>query len=316
MTFKLFLASDIHGSNKCYKKFLNAAKFYGAQVLVLCGDIAGKALIFILKRPDGTYWCNNLGREVVLNSEEQLLALRKEIDDSGYYSYVCDLSEYNTFARDIQKQDSLLMDLIYQRMKEWIELAEVRLQGSDVEVYILPGNDDPPRIDELFERCKKVINPEGKVLKIKEDHEMIASGYVNMTPWKAPRDIEEGELLKKLESMAAKLEHPERSIFALHAPPIGTNLDLAPKLDETFKPKTVMGQIELTHVGSSSVRKVIQVYQPLLSLHGHVHESKAVHKIGRTLCVNAGSEYENGILKGALISLAKNKVENYYLTAG
>ena len=316
MTFNIFLASDIHGSDKCYKKFLNAPSFYGAQVLVLCGDLTGKALVFLVKERDGTYWCDYFGEEVRLENEEKMLELKKKIDDSGYYSYVCERNEFEAeLAHDERSKDRLLHGLIHKRMAEWVELADKRLAGKGVEFYMLPGNDDPFNIDEVFEGDHIAKNPEGKVLEIREGHEMIATGYVNMTPWKAPRDIPEEELMKKLQGMASSLRKPERAIFSLHPPPYNTNLDLAPKLED-FKPKTVLGQMEFEHVGSRSVRRIIEDYQPIASLHGHVHESKAVSRIGRTLCFNAGSEYENGILRGVLITVSDKKVENYFFTAG
>lgn len=315
MAFKLFLASDIHGSNRCYKKFLNSAKFYGAEVLVLCGDITGKALMFIIKKPDGTYWANYLGNEQDLKTENEMLTLKNQIDDSGFYTYIIEQQDYEKISQDLQTQNNLLMECIHQRMKEWITLANTRMANSGIEVYILPGNDDPFRIDDAFEDSKIAVNPEGKVLTIKDGHEMIATGYANMTPWKAPRDVEDTVLSEKLLTMAKQLLNPETAIFALHPPPYGTTLDYAPLLDETLKPKTVVGQVEVTHVGSHAVRKLIEEYQPLLGLHGHVHESKAVQKIGRTMCFNAGSEYGTGILKGALITISK-KIENYAFTTG
>jgi len=316
LTFNIFLASDIHGSNKCYKKFLNAPSFYGAQVLVLCGDLTGKALVFLVKERDGTYWCDYFGEELRLENEEKMLELKKKIDDSGYYSYVCERSEFEAeLAHDEGSKERLLRELIRKRVAEWVELANKRLAGKGVDFYMLPGNDDHFDIDEVFEGDHIAKNPEDKVLEIREGHEMIATGYVNMTPWKAPRDIPEEELMKKLQAMASSLRKPERSIFLLHAPPYNTNLDLAPKLED-FKPKTVLGQIEFEHIGSKSVRKIIEDYQPIASLHGHVHESKGVSRIGKTLCFNAGSEYENGILRGVLITISDKRVDNYFFTAG
>jgi Icc-related predicted phosphoesterase len=316
MTFKLFLASDVHGSSKCYRKFLNSAKFYGADVIVLCGDITGKALIFIIKRPDGSYWANYLGSEYQVKSEHEMLTLKNQIDDAGYYTYIMEQQDYETIRQDSETQHNMLMNCISERVKEWISLTNTRMANSGVEVYVLPGNDDPYGIDPAFQDSKIAVNPEGQVLKIMEGHEMIATGYANMTPWKAPRDIEDTVLYEKLTSLAGQLENPEEAIFTLHPPPYGTSLDYAPLLDETLKPKTVVGQVEVTHVGSHAVRKLIEEYQPMLGLHGHVHESKAVQKIGRTLCFNAGSEYGTGILKGTLMTVSKRKVENYAFTTG
>ncbi|MDG6933478.1 MAG: metallophosphoesterase [Nitrososphaerota archaeon] len=316
MTFNIFLASDIHGSDKCYKKFLNAPSFYHAQVLVLCGDLTGKALVFLIQERDGSYWCDFFGEELRLENKDKMMELKKKIDDSGYYSYVCERSEFEAeLGHNKIAQDRLLHELIKNRMAEWVEMADKRLSGKDVELYMLPGNDDPFNVDEVFEGNHVAKNPEGAVLEIREGHEMLATGYVNMTPWKAPRDIPDEELMVKLQGMASQLRHPARAIFTLHPPPYNTNLDLAPALED-FKPKTVLGQMEFEHVGSRSVRKIIEEYQPLTSLHGHVHESKAMSKIGRTLCFNAGSEYENGILRGVLLTVSENKVENYFFTAG
>ena len=284
--------------------------------MILCGDITGKAVVFIVKKADGTYWANFLGNQYALQHDKEMLTLKKQIDDCGYYTYICSQEELDDLNGSRSKQDSVLLDLIQQRTKEWVVEAESRLATSGVELYVLPGNDDPLIIDEAI-KSSFVVNPEGRVLEIADGHEMIATGYTNMTPWKAPRDIEDEDLRKRIASMASQLKHPKSAVFALHAPPFGTNLDMAPTLDATFRPKTIAGGVvEIGHVGSKAVRELVQEYQPLLGLHGHVHEAKAVNKIGRTLCFNAGSEYESGTLRGALISMSMEKVENYILTAG
>jgi len=65
-----------------------------------------------------------------------------------------------------------------------------------------------------------------------------------------------------------------------------------------------------------AVREAIEKYKPLLGLHGHIHESRGVVNIGRTLCINPGSEYGEGIIRGAIVDLAKDKVLSYQLTSG
>jgi hypothetical protein len=64
------------------------------------------------------------------------------------------------------------------------------------------------------------------------------------------------------------------------------------------------------------VRKAIEKFQPLLGLHGHIHESRSAEKIGRTLCVNPGSEYGEGVMRGVVIELEENKVKDYAFTQG
>src|ERR1700760_1547096 len=62
-------------------------------------------------------------------------------------------------------------------------------------------------------------------------------------------------------------------------------------------------------VGSTAVRKIIEHYQPLLAVHGHIHESGGERRIGDTLCINPGSEANHGILRGYLIDIGKKGVE-------
>lgn len=313
---KIFHASDIHGSDKCFRKFLNAAKVYGVDVIIMGGDITGKMLVPIVELSDGTYKTEFMGSEVNIMTQNELMNMRKLIADSGGYPYVCDRDEYDKLKNDKSYLDRVFKEQIIRRVEEWINLAEERLRGSGVEVYIMPGNDDYLEIDDVLNKSDFVINPDGKVVEIEGKYEMISSGFVNMTPWKAPRDIPDEKLEEILEALVSKVRELNTSIFNLHAPPYNTQIDLAPLLDSTLKPVMSGGELVMTHVGSIAVRKVIEKYQPLLGLHGHIHESKGVVKIGRTLCINAGSDYSSGNLHGALITLEDGKVKNYMLTLG
>ena len=71
-------------------------------------------------------------------------------------------------------------------------------------------------------------------------------------------------------------------------------------------------------VGSVAVRDSINKHQPLLSVHGHIHESRGIRKMGRTLALNPGSVYGDGVLQGAVIELdaKKAKVSRYLLVNG
>jgi len=148
---------------------------------------------------------------------------------------------------------------------------------------------------------------------------MLSLGYSNMTPWRCARDIEEDELAKKINDLARKISDMNMAIFNIHVPPHGTPIDEAPELDENLRPKLAPGgEVMKRPVGSTAVRSAIEKYQPMLGLHGHVHESRGFVKIGRTLCVNPGSEYTEGILRGVLIQidLKKKKVGDFLFTSG
>jgi len=313
---KIFHASDIHGSDKCFRKFLNVPKAYGVDVIIMGGDITGKMLVPIVEQENGSYKTEYMGNEVEIKSQEELKNITKLIADAGGYPYVCTKDEYVRLKNDSAYLDRVFKGQIVKRVEEWVRLAEERLKGTNVEVYIMPGNDDYPEIDEVLNKSGFVINPDGKVVEIGGRYEMISTGYVNMTPWKAPRDIPEEKLEEILEGLISKVKNLSDSIFSLHAPPYDTPIDLAPLLDNTFKPVLAGGELVMTHVGSIAVRKAIEKYQPLLGLHGHIHESKGVVKIGRTLCLNAGSDYQAGNLQGALITLEDGKVKSYMFTVG
>ncbi|MEM3905354.1 MAG: metallophosphoesterase [Nitrososphaerota archaeon] len=313
---KIFHASDVHGSEKCFRKFLNVPKVYGVDVIIMGGDITGKMLVPIVEQGDGSYKTEYMGSELVLKSQDEVEKITKLIADAGGYPYICTVDEYDKLKNDPAYLDRIFKNQIVKRVEEWVNLAEERLKSSGVEVYIMPGNDDYPEIDEALNKSEFVINPDGKLVVIGGRYEMISTGYVNITPWKAPRDIPDEKLEEILEELATQLKRPGDSIFSLHAPPYNTPIDLAPLLDNTLKPVLASGELVMTHVGSIAVRKLIEKYQPLLGFHGHIHESKGMVKIGRTICLNAGSDYLAGNLQGAIVTLEDGKVKSYMFTIG
>ncbi|MGW8249933.1 MAG: metallophosphoesterase family protein [Anaerolineales bacterium] len=138
----------------------------------------------------------------------------------------------------------------------------------------------------------------------------------NMTPWRCNRDIEEDALAEKLQQLASSLEKPHQAVMVLHVPPYDSGIDVCPELDENLQIVARGGQVMMKPVGSTSVRKVIEEVQPLLSLHGHIHEAAGHTRIGKTLAINAGSEYAEGILKAAIINLEPNRVKGHVLISG
>ncbi|MGC9012656.1 metallophosphoesterase family protein, partial [Thermogladius sp.] len=129
------------------------------------------------------------------------------------------------------------------------------------------------------------------------------------------RDVEEPILEGMLTKLMSQVRSFEKTILNTHCPPYNTNIDLAPKLVD-FKPVITSGGVVMEHVGCKSVRNIIERYQPLIGLHGHIHESRGVDKIGRTLVLNPGSDYNVGVLRAAYIVLEGSKVKSYLLVSG
>jgi len=314
---RIFFATDIHGSEKCFMKFINAAKFYKANVLILGGDLTGKMFVPMVKHPDGTYSARFLGASHVIKAGGELESLEKRIRDVGYYPYRTDLEEMTLLEADQARVEKVFDQLMRESIEKWLMVANERLKGTGIRCFISAGNDDKHSIDSILEESGYTIYPEGKVIPIDEHHEMISCGYSNITPWRCPRDITEEELLKKIDDMAANVKAMNSCIFNLHCPPYGTTIDSAPKLDDKMKPVMAPGGSPLmVSVGSKAVRQAIERYRPQLGLHGHIHESKGTFKIGRTLCINPGSEYTEGILKGFLVDLTEKGLTDYMFTAG
>lgn len=316
MALKLFFTTDVHGSDRCFRKFLNAAKFYGAQVIVLGGDMTGKAVVPIVKQNGNTYTADFSGRPRQIGGDE-LDGLIKEIKFNGFYPYVTDPDELQQIQADPEGPSKLFHKVIRQSLEEWIALAEERLRSQGIKVYISPGNDDDFVVDDVLHASSFVIDPEEEVVEIAPGVSMLTFGYSNPTPWNSPRELPEQELGRRLSALAVQMPADHLTIYNVHVPPLDTPIDQAAKLDANLKPVVQGGQVAMIGVGSLSVRELILKYQPSLGLHGHVHESAGAVRLGKTVCINPGSEYSDGVLRGALITIDERKKKfSYQLTMG
>lgn len=313
---RIVFTTDLHGSDICFRKLLNAGKIHKANAIIVGGDITGKAIVPMVEEPDGSYRAYLFEAEHVAKDQSELKTLEKRIGSVGFYALQVSQKEYEELSTNKTKLDETFKSLMTERIRAWVSLAEEHFKGTQTKFFLMPGNDDIFDIDPLIQASDYVVNPEGRVVNVDEHHEMISTGFSNMTPWKCPRDIPEEELAKKLEAMTAKVSDMKNAVFCFHVPPYGTNVDQAPKLDEKLQIVFEGGQVLMASVGSTAVRAAIEKYQPLLGLHGHIHESKAIERIGRTLCLNPGSEYGEGILHCALVNIDEKSVRGHMLITG
>lgn len=274
-------------------------------------------MVPIVEKNGGIYTSRFQGLERVMRSESEVSEFETIIRDSGGYPYRTSEEELHKIASDEAYKEQLFKKLILQRAEEWLALAEERLKGKNVECFILPGNDDVFDVDLAFSKATVVENPEGKVIDLPMGYQLLSSGFSNQTPWCCPRDLPEEKLQAKLVEISSRVKDFKRCILNLHCPPYDTPLDEAPKLDKELKPVLGLGGTPImVHVGSTSVRSLIEKCGPLLSLHGHIHESRGAIKLGKTISINPGSEYSEGVLKGALINIKDDSVKGYLLTSG
>jgi uncharacterized protein len=311
---KLYFATDVHGSEICWKKFISAAKFYEVDILILGGDMTGKAIIPIIAQGSDNYKVTLLEQESILNGQEAVDKMVATIQNRGYYPYVTTPDEVNEISSTPGKSDVIFTDLVLATVNRWMDYADTKLAGTGIRCFVCPGNDDVFEIDAVIAASKSVRSVEGQVIELDEHHEMVSSGWTNTTPWDTHREEADEALLGRIEAVIAQAKDPSKAVFNLHAPPYGSGLDDAPELTKDMRP-AYAGR-SLVPVGSKSVLAVIDKYQPLLGLHGHIHEGKGTRKYKKTLCINPGSMYEQGVLHGAVVELKPNKVGNYVLTTG
>jgi Icc-related predicted phosphoesterase len=317
----VFFATDVHGSERTWRKFLNVAAFYGADVMVMGGDVMGKLVIPIIHGAGGTSRATIHGRVETLKTEADVTRARQRIADLGFYDTDMDEDAYRATRDDPGAVDRLWRELATERLERWISMTEDRLGPSGIRCYVSGGNDDLTDVMTALpvSGTRSFVGCEGRVVALDEQHAMVSLPYVNPTPWHTPREAPEDELAEMIEESVAGLPDVAHAIFNFHAPPVDSTLDTCPLLDGTTDPPSQVvrgGQPVLYGAGSTAVKAAIDRHQPLLGLHGHIHESQSAARLGRTLCVNPGSEYGEGVLRGCLITLDDGKVKGYQMTTG
>jgi Icc-related predicted phosphoesterase len=290
---RIYLASDFHAAEKAWRKFLNAIKLnvYKADVALVAGDLTGKAIVPIV-RSGAAYEAELFGVRRRAGSDDELAVLQRDM------------------ANDPEARSELLHELMNERVTEWLDLADERLGGGPVPLYLIPGNDDDFAIDPILNREGAFAqNVDGRVVDVPGHLQLLASGWSNITPWSTPREEPEDVLEARLDALAQQVRDPRRAVFMIHVPPHDSGLDTAPILNENLRPTISAGDVLRGPVGSQAVRRIIERYEPLLGVHGHIHESGGERRIGRTLCINPGSEANHGILRGYLVDVGPDGIE-------
>jgi len=313
---RVFYCGDIHGSDVCFRKFVNAGAHYEADVLVLGGDITGKAIVPIVERGDRTWDARLHGELRECSSEEEVRSLSEAISSLGFYpvhvtpEQLAELEASEAAVKEGFREQTLA------QLRSWIELADERLEGTGRTCLVMPGNDDEYYVDPVLSGGTHVENVDGRVVTLANGVEVASLSWSNETPWHSAREFSEGEIAEMLGRLVDQLERPESAIFNLHVPPRGSGLDTVAKLDDELRPVFQNGAPVQIPCGSSAVRDAIERVQPLLGLHGHVHESRYATTIGHTLCLNPGSDYASGKLHGVLVDVRPGEVVRHLFTEG
>jgi Icc-related predicted phosphoesterase len=317
---RVFFAADIHGSQVTFRKFLAAAAFYGVDALVFGGDLMGKALVPIL-RTNGGFHATFQGRDEEFDADG-LDAFTRALEQPGFYWKVFERDQYEAVESDPMARHGLFHELASARLAGWIDQAEDSLRSTGVRLYLTGGNDDEPAVLETLHRHDgdRVVASEGQLVDLDGEHTMITVGLSTPTPWDTPREASEDEIGRTIDEAVAAVPDIARCVFNLHCPPKDTPIDTCLKLEvrpgELPRPIREGGRFVTTGGGSVAVREAIERYQPLVGLHGHIHESGGRFRIGRTQTFNPGSEYVQGVLQGVIVSLKRGRLVSYQHTQG
>jgi Icc-related predicted phosphoesterase len=311
---RIYYAGDIHGSELCWRKFLGAADFYEADVLILGGDITGKALVPLVEFEPGRWRGTVQGNDEIIKGEDELAEVEKRVRFNGFYPYRCSPVEYNRLA-DEEFRETTISEVMNRELERWTAIADEKLQGSSVRCLVMPGNDDEFSIDPILTGSDRLENPDGKVVAV-DGYQLLSSAWASPTPWDSPREKPEDQLEEMFEEIAAQLDPDRPAIFNLHCPPYDSGLDIAPELTEDLQVVRKGGEQVVIPVGSRAVRAVIERHRPLLGLHGHIHESRHAAMVGETLCINPGSIYAEGVIDGVLVDLDGDRVVRHQFVQG
>ncbi len=308
--WKVYFTGDVHGSNVSFNKLLKAGKFYSVQAVVVAGDLVGKGMIPVIKE-GAKYTCEFGGERRSMNTQQEVVRMLEMISDAGFYYYLTDADEVAELQKHPEEIDKLVDRLIVERMQDWVEQMEASTRKDGTPYYVSAGNDDPFIIDPVLDASSLVINAEEKCLEMHDKIDLLTCGWTNPTPWDTARELPDEQLLERLEGLVRLVPDPKKCIFSLHAPPYKTHLDVAPALDENMRMQSGLGSVPFQNVGSRAVRTIIEKYQPLVGVHGHIHESAGKEKLGSTWCFNHGSEYAQGVLRGLILTFNIDKQVKY-----
>ena len=310
---RFFFATDIHGSDLCFKKFLRAADFYGVDALLLGGDYSSKSLVVYISSKNG--WQAKVGDESIqLSTRSELENFQKSFSNTGHLLIELDQHQFELFQTTEQSRERFFELAQRERLSRWTGMAAEQLSKRSIPVYHIPGNDEPLYCDEFFNEAP-FIPIHRRHIRVQDDLTLLGVGGSNPTPWHTPREFQENEIEAIIESSISDSLSGIPMIFFGHVPPFKSGLDNAPALNPDLSYQLVLGSHKKQPVGSVAIRHAIEQLQPLVGLFGHIHESQGEIRIGKTICVNPGSAYYNGRLQGCVITI-RHKEASVQFTEG
>src|SRR5918999_5401875 len=168
---RIVFATDLHGADIVYRKFLNAVGVYEADVAVLGGDLTGKSIVPVVETARG-YTATVRGAEEIATDDEELDRVVRLIRDTGQYPVVMSEAEQAELGREAI--DEKFVVACHGQVGDWMERAAERLEAAGIPVYVTGGNDDYFSIEQILDDAPYVQNAEGQVLELDSGVDMIS----------------------------------------------------------------------------------------------------------------------------------------------
>ncbi len=313
--FRIFFASDLHGSERAFRKFLKAGTFYGVDAVMFGGDLTGKALVPIVETRPGRFEADHFGHRYEVEGESALADLEDAIRMGGLYPLRTTPDEVAALNADAELLHRTFTRVMIEAATRWMAMADEKFRAAKLPVLLMLGNDDEPEVRPVLAQGSWVTDAEERVVSL-GDYQVLSLGYATTTPWHSPREVTEAEMADRLQRLTTLVDPSQPLILNFHNPPFGTGIDLAPKMTEDLRAVMTGGQPEMVPVGSHAVADAIAVMRPVVSLHGHIHESRGAGRVGATPVLNPGSAYNEGVLQGVIVTLEGRRFVGHQFVTG
>src|SRR5256885_1588878 len=205
---RIFYVTDLHGSEICWKKFLNAGAFYKADVVILGGDVTGKAMVPIVQKANGAWDASLQDHRQTLESESEVVEFEKRVMNRGYYPIRVSDAEYVAMQEDPVLVDKRFKEVMLDGTERWIDMAEDKLAGTGIRAIACPANDDMFEIDDLLAHASFVeTGDDDHPIEI-DGFKIISMGWTNPTPWHTFREEPEEGIAKRIETALQHADDP------------------------------------------------------------------------------------------------------------
>ena len=136
---RVFFATDIHGSETCWKKFLNAGKHYEAKAIILGGDMTGKALVPIVEEGAGRWHATLLENRRTFETEDEVKEFETSVRQRGYYPFRTTPDEMSELESDENLREELFHTEMFGTVERWMKMADEKLEGTGIECLSAPA---------------------------------------------------------------------------------------------------------------------------------------------------------------------------------